>query len=163
TRVAEFQDIIPDATITKGAPMTDMWGTAARTIKDLADSLDTYNWTQARSICTELVAENDTATEPYPEKPARQNLQMLMRERRFDLMELFADAVLQGEQQSAQVRRQYAQCLIDQGKFTAARAVLDLIVAAPQSPETERAEAQGLLGRIYKQLYVNSHDPSNPR
>lgn len=141
----------------------DYWGDTALTVKVLADALDTYNWVQARSICSELVGDIDTAVATYPEKPAKQILNMLRRKRRFDLMELVADAMLRAGQSSPQIRRQYSQCLIDQGKFSAARAVLDSIVADPESPAAEKAEARGLLGRICKQLYVNSHDPSNPR
>jgi MAP3K TRAFs-binding domain len=139
------------------------WSDTARTVKALSDALDRYDWEQARVICSELVAEIDTATELYPEKPARQILNLLRRKRLFELMESVADSMLRAGQSSAQIRRQYAQCLIDQGKLSAARAVLDSIIADPDSPSGEKAEARGLGGRIYKQLYANSHDAANPR
>lgn len=139
------------------------WADTAVTIKTLNDALATYDWPAAHRICSQLIGDIDTATLPYPEKPARQILNMLRRKRRFPLMELVADAMLRAGQSSAEVRRQYAQCLIDQGRYTAARAVLDLITVDPGAPEGEKAEARGLIGRIYKQLYVNSHDPTNPR
>lgn len=139
------------------------WDDTSGTIKALTDALRTYDWKQARLVCSELVADIDIASAPYPERPAKQILNMLRRKRRFELMELVADAMLQGGQNSAHVRRQYAQCLIDQGKFTAAHAVLDLIVSDPEASKGEKAEARGLSGRIYKQLYVNSHDPSSTR
>jgi len=139
------------------------WDGTAQTVRALAEALDTYDWPQARTVCSELVGEIDTATTPYPEQPAKEILNLLRRKRRFELMELVADALVQGGQSSAQIRRQYAQCLIDQGRFSAAQAVLNLIVADSGSPAAEKAEASGLLGRVFKQLYVNSHDPSNPR
>jgi len=139
------------------------WDDTARTVKALADALDTYNWPQVRAVCGELVGDIDTAATPYPEKPAKQILTMLRRKRRFEMMEFVADAMLQGGQTSAPIRRQYAQCLIDQGKFSAAQAVLNIVLTDPASSLEEKAEASGLWGRICKQLYVNSHDPSNPR
>ena len=143
--------------------MGQEWGETAQTIENLAEALDRYDWGRAQAICGELVGDIDTAATSYPEKPAKQILTMLRRKRRFALMELVADAMLRGGQTSAEVRRQYAQCLIDQGKFSAAQAVLDLMIADPQAPPKEKAEARGLMGRIFKQLYVNSHDPGNPR
>jgi hypothetical protein len=139
------------------------WTETAQTVKALSDALERYDWEQARVICSELVAAIDTAAEVYPEQPAKRILSLLRRKRGFDLMEIVADSMLRAGHPSAQIRRQYAQCLIDQGKLSAASAVLDLIIFEVQSPLAEKAEARGLKGRIYKQLYVNSHDPSNPR
>jgi hypothetical protein len=64
------------------------WDDAAKTVEALSKELNSYNWSQARVVCSELVGNIDTAAEPYPEKPARQILNMLRRKRRFDLMEL---------------------------------------------------------------------------
>ncbi len=50
--------------------------------------------------------------------------------------------------------RQYAQALIDEGRFAAPEFALRGLVADPSTPEDERDEARGLLGRVYKQLYV---------
>jgi S1-C subfamily serine protease len=141
----------------------ESWSDTAQVVRALSDALKEYDWGQARVICSGLVGEIDTATEPYPERPSKVILNLLRRKRRFDLMEIVADAMIRAGQTSAQIRRQYAQCLIDQGKLSAAGAVLDMIISDPKAPGTERAEAQGLKGRIYKQLYVSSHDSSNPR
>jgi Trypsin-like peptidase domain len=141
----------------------DSWSDPAQMVKALSEALKQHDWGQARVICSGLVGEIDTATEPYPEKPSKVILNLLRRKRRFDLMEIVADAMIRAGQLSGQIRRQFAQCLIDQGRLSAAGALLDAIIGDPDVPEAERAEARGLKGRIYKQLYVNSHDPSNPR
>ena len=57
----------------------------------------------------------------------------------------------------------YGQALIDQGNFEPAERKLGDILADKSAPARERDEALGLPGRIYKQLYVNSADPSNLR
>src|SRR5665213_2707849 len=101
------------------------WAGTAHTIQALNNALAFYDWQEANRVCSRLVGDIDTAVSPYPEKPAREILTMLRRKRCFQLMELVADAMLRAGQSSAHVRRQYAQCLIDRGKYSAARAVLD--------------------------------------
>lgn len=108
-------------------------------------------------------AKLNVATAPCPEKPARQILNLLRRKRRFAQMEVLGDAFIRSGQSAPQILRQYAQAMIDVGNFTASRLVLKSIVDDPLSPSAEKAEASGLLGRIYKQLYVNAGDPSSPR
>src|SRR5215831_18747192 len=122
--------------------MSQSWSDAAQVVKALSDALRQYDWGQARVICSALVGEIDTATEPYPEKPSKTILNLLRRKRRFDLMEIVADSMIRAGQTSAQIRRQYAQCLIDQGRLSAADAVLDAIICDAQAPEAERAEAR---------------------
>ena len=41
--------------------------------------------------------------------------------------------------------------------------VLDSILGDTTTPRSEQAEARGLIGRIYKDLYVNANDPASPR
>src|SRR5262249_13150371 len=72
-------------------------------------------------------------------------------------MERVAEALLFTSQDDAQIRRQYAQALIDQRKLTAAVYVLESLAERTASLDPrEHAEARGLLGRVYKQLYVNA-------
>jgi hypothetical protein len=53
--------------------------------------------------------------------------------------------------------------LIDQGLFFEGEQALRSIIQDPASVKREVAEAKGLLGRTYKQLYVNSQDPASTR
>ena len=130
---------------------------------DLQAALDTFAWKRAENICEALIDELNAATTPYGEEPARKILKMLRRKRQFRLMGLVADAFIRSGQSAAEILRQYAQSMIDQGNLTASRMVLQSIIDDPASPLGEKAEARGLLGRIHKQLYVNAKDPSNPR
>jgi V8-like Glu-specific endopeptidase len=130
---------------------------------DLQEALDTFDWKQAENICEALIVELNSSTTPYDEEPARKILKMLRRKRQFRLMGLVADAFIRSGQSAAEILRQYAQSMIDQGNLTASRMVLQSIIDDPGSPPGEKAEASGLLGRIHKQLYVNARDPSNPR
>ena len=58
--------------------------------------------------------------------------------------------MIQGGQNHAQIRRQLAQAMIDEGKLTSGALVLDSILADTTTPRSEQAEARGLIGRIYK-------------
>jgi hypothetical protein len=79
------------------------------------------------------------------------------------MMQEGGDALIQSEQDTPKIRRQYAQSLIDQGNLTAALAVLtDLVVRTAHDPG-EHAEARGLIGRVYKQLYVNAREATSER
>src|SRR5206468_7934203 len=65
-------------------------------------------------------------------------------------------------QNAPRIRRQYAQALIDQGILLASEPVLQALTLESLDGDGEVAEAHGLLGRLYKQLYVNADSPSNP-
>lgn len=129
----------------------------------LSRCLDTFDWTGAEAVCAALIERLNGATTPFPLDPARQILARLRRKCRFRLMERVSDALIRSGLSGAQIRRQYAQAMIDQGNLSAPEIVLNSILSDPQASAPEKAEAQGLLGRIYKQLYVDAHDPSNPR
>jgi hypothetical protein len=79
-------------------------------------------------------------------------------------MERLADAFIQTGAGSNTVRRLYVQALLDQGHFTAALLVLERLIADTEGADlAENAEAKGLMGRAYKQLYVNAIAPAVTR
>ncbi|HET6889970.1 MAG TPA: serine protease, partial [Pyrinomonadaceae bacterium] len=57
------------------------------------------------------------------------------------------------------IRKQYAQSLIEQGFLTNAEMVLQSIIQDPRTSTEEKLEAQGLTGRIFKQIYIKNNDP----
>jgi tetratricopeptide (TPR) repeat protein len=140
-----------------------VWSDAAQLVNNLSDELGSFEWTAADSVCSKLIDRLNNSVEPFPEDPAKQILSRLRRKRQFRMMELVADALIRSGQSSPQVRRQYAQAMIDQGNLTSAEMVLNSLLADSKTPTWERAEANGLLGRIYKQLFVQANDPHSPR
>lgn len=141
----------------------DTWQDASEILIPLTQSLDSYDWASSTDQCFRLIRRLDRATVPFPESIAKAILSALRRKRQFQMMELAADALIRNGQSASQIYRQYAQALIDQGSFTAAAKILESIIADFRSPIAEKAEASGLLGRIYKQQYVNAEDPGSPR
>ena len=139
------------------------WDNAVIQSVELKRKLDRFDWSGAQSLCTELIQALNASDEPFPIDPAKEILFHLRRKRQFTLMQLVADALIRNGQSHAQVRRQYAQAMIDQGDLTAPKLILQCILTDKLAPISEHAEANGLIGRIYKQLYVDANDPSSPR
>src|SRR5216684_2765045 len=146
-------------TIRNGGP----WSDAATFVQRLSEKLNSFEWTDAESISSELIQRLDKSLEPFPLDPAKQILNMLRRKRQLRPMELVADALIRSGQTAPQIRRQYAQAMIDQGNLSSPVMLLAALASDNSVSPGERAEAKGLLGRIYKQLYVNAGDPRNPR
>jgi len=125
-------------------------------------ALQRFDWEGADEICRGIIERLPGEPEPFPEKTARRLLQALRRKCRFAAMGLLAEAFLQAGLGSAQIRRQYGQALIDQGMLTGAEQYLPQRINDPQTIPSARAEAHGLMGRIYKQRYINEAGKANP-
>lgn len=141
------------------------WDDAAQVEADLNRALDSFNWQGADALCEELARRVLADASPLPERSARRIMRSLRRKSRFRSMTQLGAALLQSGVRTPEVRRQYAQGLIDQGMFYPAEQELQSIIQDPQGVSREVAEARGLLGRIYKQLYVNNREagaPANP-
>lgn len=120
-------------------------------LKKLTAAVESFDRDGTAKLCNELISALDQGAEPSA-KGAKTILQTLRRKCHFDLMERVAEELLLAGGDGNQVRSQYAQALIDQGKLAQAVHVLE---------SRESAEARGLLGRAYKQLYVNAVNADN--
>jgi V8-like Glu-specific endopeptidase len=144
--------------------------TAEQFTEELREKVESFDKEGAEELCQNLITHLYRTTDSYPSKEAEKVLQILRNKRMFLLMEMVGDALIQTGQETFKIRRQYAQSLIDQGSFTAAISVLKILVSDTQNamahdPKAagENIEARGLIGRAYKQLYVNANTPSNTR
>lgn len=133
-------------------------------LQQLQEALRRFNKATATALCDGLLKRLFASEEPYPALPAMKLLTLLRKRRFFAQMERLADALIQTGTDTAGVRRQYAQALLDQGRFTVAQQLLErLVVDTEGRDHNENAEARGLLGRLYKQLYINAHEPGVAR
>jgi tetratricopeptide (TPR) repeat protein len=146
------------------------WPDAAVLVDAVVEALNCFDWAEVERLCRSdapdqpgLLQRLESANAPFPAEEATDLLRELRRKRRFELMGILADALLRAGTADAEIQRQYSQAMIDQGNLTAAEGVLHRILSDPRSPQREQDEANGLLGRIYKQLYVNAHQSENPR
>ena len=127
----------------------------------LDEALSKYQWTQAAAVCDGLIRRIHQEPAAFPEQAARSVLASLRGKRQFALIVRVAEAILRSGQTAPRVRRQYAQALIDQGILLAPESILQAVAAESLAGDSQVAEAHGLLGRIYKQLYVNTDAPAS--
>lgn len=87
----------------------------------------------------------------------RHALGALQEARAFAAVTTFAERLIRMGLDDAEIRRRYAQALIDCGRPVAALALIEPLATDPASATSpERAVALGVTGRAYKQLYVES-------
>jgi DNA/RNA endonuclease G (NUC1) len=140
-----------------------VWQDPDEGVRQLSAALDTFDWKTVDQLRADLMTMLARNPSRFDEPFARRVLSRLQRKRRFDQMTRVGDAFMQAGLVGHQIRRRYAQALIDQGFFHAAELVLRAMIADTSVPPFEQQEAQGLLGRIGKQIYVNADAPANPR
>lgn len=139
------------------------WNTKAD-LNKLEKAFEARDKPAAKAFAEDLIVRVYRTAEPYPPNPAAKLLSLLRKKRLFAQMERLADAFIQTGAGSNAVRRLYAHALLDQGHFTVALLVLRQLVADTEgSDPKENAEARGLTGRAYKQLYLNAGEPSVER
>lgn len=92
---------------------------------------------------------------------AKPLVEQLRNQRDYELMGQLAEAVSRRDPKDATNRRLYAQYLIDTGKATAAIELLQPLARRLAQDHPEWAEATGLLGRAWKQIYFDAGDKSD--
>src|SRR5215468_1274656 len=126
----------------------------SESLRELREAVNTFDRPHAAELCAELIERLQNDDAPYPERGAADVLAQLRRKRHFALLQQVADAFIQAGADRPVIRRQYSQALLDQGNLTASIAVLQRLVADTADLPGENAEARGLLGRAYKQMYI---------
>jgi hypothetical protein len=128
----------------------------------LNQALGGFDREAARRLAYELTGKLHQG-EILPAATAARILGRLRRRRFFELIEQLAETFRFVGLDDPRIRRQYAQALIDQRKIEKAIDTLEAIESRTRGADPEEnAEAKGLIGRIYKQLYVNvvNSDPN---
>src|SRR5262245_32040555 len=125
----------------------------------LVEAAGCHDFHACRALLDSFERHLATRADPYPAASARADLAALRRTRQLMRMRGYADAVLTS-MDDPQVRRQLGQALIELKEFDRAIRVLTTLESETRSSEdadvrNEHAEACGLLGRAWKQQYVN--------
>ena len=128
---------------------------------ELSAALGSYDWARAKEVCATLVRKTREERSPCPSAAAVAVLGLLRAKRRFELISVVAEAFISSGQTAPRVRRHYAQALIDMGLLIAAEPVLQSLIADSFEDGNQVEEAHGLLGRVFKQRYVNAERPDN--
>ncbi len=139
--------------------MSGEWAQIARQLKHAVAAFD-HPATQ--QLGDELIALIRRDGPPAEEGDATSLLKCLRGKRDFELLRRCADALMQVGLRTPEIRKLYAQALLDQGSVSGALPFLEaLLQDTGGQPETagEHTEAQGLLGRAWKQIYVDTNNP----
>jgi subtilisin family serine protease/tetratricopeptide (TPR) repeat protein len=126
----------------------------------LKNAVSVHDHNRAETLVTNFTRYIEQRPYPYQPEHANRDLKVLRDYREFKLMTRYGEAVLASGTHDEKVRRQYAQALIEQKQFDHALEVLNSIVEDPASDPGEVAEAYGLMGRTYKQQYLDN--PQSP-
>jgi hypothetical protein len=92
---------------------------------------------------------------------AKRLVEELRNAREYEPMGRLAEAVSRRDPKDARNRRLYSQYLIDTGKATAAIDLLRPLAQRLPKAHPEFAEATGLLGRAYKQIFLDAGDKTS--
>src|SRR5688572_10513070 len=122
----------------------------------LARAVAEYDYGRAEELVARLATWLQQTSAPYDVEAARKDLGSLRRQRQFPLMQRYASAVRGSGIDDPNVIRQHAQALIELGQYGDAIGVLQRVVEQTGTGHAESYEARGLLGRAYKQMYVNA-------
>jgi endonuclease G len=122
----------------------------------LAEALRAHDHSRADTLIDVFADHSRTCSLPYPAPSANRDLALLRRKRQFPLMRRYAEAVFASGTRNARVTRHYGLSLIELGLFDEARRVLDPLARDRAGDPEEAVEAQGLIGRSFKQQYVDS-------
>lgn len=132
----------------------------------ISEELRIFNKKAVEIICGEIVADLYASDENFEGKYVEKIMQQLRSKRMFQLMQKLGDALIQTGRHTYKIRRQYAQALIDQNNLTSGIVILKELendtsnaTNIDDAAKEENSEARGLLGRCYKQLYINANNP----
>jgi hypothetical protein len=129
----------------------------------LQEAAEGYDRERTEAAAAELVA-HVRGHGPWPDERAlRKALTALRDNRWFALLQSTADAMIHAGDARPSVRRLYAQALIDRGAIAGAIAFLQRLEKDCRGDVDEYDEARGLIGRAWKQAYVNGEGLSKAR
>jgi len=114
--------------------------------------------TTLRREAEDIAAQLREKGEPALLDRAVQAVGALKEAREFGLLARVAEEVGRHAPQDAQIRRLYAQSLIETGHATVAVDVLDALALRLNPDDPEWGEARGLLGRANKQIFFDARD-----
>lgn len=133
--------------------------TPAQFKEQIEISLLRFDKETARLHCDTLIDFLYQSNQPFSPNIAKDILAILRSYRMFREIQQLTDAFVFTNGSDATIIRQYVQTLIERGSFTSALAIVRELIGEESRPEAanseEIKEGYGLMGRLYKQLYIN--------
>jgi S1-C subfamily serine protease len=125
-------------------------------IDDVIDAARSMEAERLDEACEALIAHLRRQPSPPDASVAKRILCELRKRRHFSTMQRFADALIRLGCDTHLVYRQYGQALIDCGELIPALELLQSLMKRSQGDPEEYSEACGLIGRVYKQIYIEA-------
>jgi hypothetical protein len=122
---------------------------------ELKKALDEYRFRDVRSLTDGIVPAE------FQDRQIKRALSLIRRKRLFAELERVASLFALGGRAMPAARRQWAQALLDQNRVSPALSALQALMGEVNQDPVEGPEVQGLIGRAYKQLYLNEGNPEN--
>lgn len=154
--------LLPPAGFEPGAEVPGAAERIAWDVKIFSDALDAatarHDHASAAALVEAFVGHLAHRSDRYPPESASGDLSKLRQEREFVLMCRYAQGVIDFGTWTDKILRLYSQALIETGEYDRALGILQSIIGHPGSSQFEIYEAHGLIGRIFKQRYMNAPD-----
>jgi hypothetical protein len=126
-------------------------------LQELELALKEYRFQDISTLAEKI----DPAT--FSPTQVKTTLSLLRRKRRFKELEHVAGQFCLAGHNDLLIRRQWTQAILDQNKLEQGIRELEGLAQKHDTTEKESHEIRGLLGRAYKQLYVNEGGADNLR
>jgi hypothetical protein len=125
-------------------------------VTEVLSAAPTLETDRVESACARLIDGLRRSGTPLAVGKAKEVLGCLRGQRYFVLMQRLADTLIRFGCDEPVVYRQYAQALIDTGQLVPALETLAVLLRRTRKYPDEHSEALGLIGRTYKQIYVEA-------
>src|SRR3974390_568883 len=124
-------------------------------LTELESALSQYRFREVRAL-TDYI---DPSRFDLPQ--IKKALGLIRRKRQFTELEHEAGLLCMAGREGPVIRRQWCQTLLDQGRVLQALATLNFMVQNYSDDPVEGPEIRGLIGRAYKQLFIENGDPES--
>jgi hypothetical protein len=143
----------------KGAPS---WSIDVFVV-DLEEQLRLRQMEGVTQLLERLDREVHARAEPFPQAEADRILSLLARSRQFATVQLAAETFIRAGLSHPRLRLAYARALVEQANSTLALSMLQTLATETAKDSHLNTSVRGLLGRIYKQQYIESPEPSSSK
>ena len=116
---------------------------------ELTSALEQFRFSEVRSLTDRI----DPTAFSLPQ--IRKTLSLIRRKRRFDDLEHAASLFIVAGKDEPVIKRQWGQSLLDQGRISQALTTLKSMSTKLAEDPVEGPEIRGLIGRGYKQRFIN--------
>jgi hypothetical protein len=124
-------------------------------LTELESALEQYRFREVRALTDQIDPSS------FDLLQIKRALHLIRRKRRFADLEHAASLFNMAGNENPFIRRQWCQSLLDQGRVLQALAALNLMSQKYSDESVEGPEIRGLIGRAYKQLYVEDGKAEN--